>query len=87
MLLALDDAPWSDADDKPCSSRRLPKLPGQYVTPAHKPIKPRGIRTLRLPQGLLRGRPHRRLVPLLPPTLRMAAPRRLGSPKSSLKSA
>jgi hypothetical protein len=45
MLLALDDAPWADVDDKPLNSRMLSKLLGQYVTPANKPIKPRGIRT------------------------------------------
>lgn len=45
MLLALDDAPWGDVDAKPCNSRRLRKLLGQYVTRAHKPIKPRGHRT------------------------------------------
>src|SRR5690606_6807172 len=32
-------------DDKPLNSRMLAKLLGQYVTPANKPIKPRGIRT------------------------------------------
>ncbi|EFF90652.1 conserved hypothetical protein [Streptomyces sp. e14] len=45
MLLALDDAPWGDVDDKPLNSRMLSKLLGQYVTPANKPIKPRAIRT------------------------------------------
>ncbi|MFP1627338.1 DUF3631 domain-containing protein [Streptomyces sp. 5K101] len=44
-LLAMDDAPWGDLDDKPLNSRTLSKLLGQYVTPANKPIKPRGIRT------------------------------------------
>ncbi|MFE5871692.1 DUF3631 domain-containing protein [Streptomyces roseifaciens] len=43
-LLALDDAPWGDLDDKPITSRILSKLLGQYVTPTNKPIKPRGIR-------------------------------------------
>lgn len=45
MLLALDDGPWADVDDKPLNSRMLARLLGQYVTPANKPIKPRGIRT------------------------------------------
>ena len=44
-LLHLDDAPWGDLDDKPITSRTLAKLLKQYVTPANKPIKPRGIRT------------------------------------------
>ncbi|MCM2428800.1 DUF3631 domain-containing protein [Streptomyces sp. RKAG337] len=44
-LLGMDDAPWADLDDKPITSRALAKLLGQYVTPANKPIKPRGIRT------------------------------------------
>ncbi|WP_421108289.1 DUF3631 domain-containing protein [Streptomyces sp. NEAU-S77] len=44
-LLHLDDAPWGDLDDKPITSRALAKLLKQYVTPANKPIKPRGIRT------------------------------------------
>ncbi|GAA2763665.1 DUF3631 domain-containing protein [Streptomyces paradoxus] len=52
MLLALDDAPWGDVDDKPLSSRMLSKLLGQYVTPTNKPIKPRGIRT---PSGFPKG--------------------------------
>ncbi|MFE7896498.1 DUF3631 domain-containing protein [Streptomyces sp. NPDC057424] len=52
MLLALDDAPWADVDDKPLNSRMLSKLLGQYVTPANKPIKPRGIRT---PSGFPKG--------------------------------
>ncbi|MEV5267138.1 DUF3631 domain-containing protein [Streptomyces werraensis] len=52
MLLALDDAPWGDVDDKPLNSRMLSKLLGQYVTPANKPIKPRGIRT---PSGFPKG--------------------------------
>lgn len=43
-LLHLDDAPWGDLDDKPISPQTLAKLLGQYVTPANKPIKPRGIR-------------------------------------------
>ncbi|MFJ1613872.1 DUF3631 domain-containing protein [Streptomyces sp. NPDC088251] len=43
-LLAMDDAPWADLDDKPLNSRGLAKFLGQYVTPANKPIKPRGIR-------------------------------------------
>ncbi|MFH9578509.1 DUF3631 domain-containing protein [Streptomyces globisporus] len=45
ILLRMDDAPWGDLDDKPLNSRTLAKLLGQYVTPAIKPIKPRGIRT------------------------------------------
>ncbi|POX54866.1 DUF3631 domain-containing protein [Streptomyces sp. Ru72] len=52
MLLALDDAPWGDVDDKPLNSRMLAKLLSQYVTPANKPIKPRGIRT---PSGFPKG--------------------------------
>ncbi|WP_326807863.1 DUF3631 domain-containing protein [Streptomyces sp. NBC_01775] len=44
-LLSMDDAPWADLDDKPLNSRTLAKLLGQYVTPANKPIRPRGIRT------------------------------------------
>ncbi|WP_327748490.1 DUF3631 domain-containing protein [Streptomyces europaeiscabiei] len=52
MLLALDDAPWGDLDDKPINARTLSKLLGQYVTPANKPIKPRGIRT---PSGFPKG--------------------------------
>ncbi|MFI1382889.1 DUF3631 domain-containing protein [Embleya sp. NPDC020886] len=44
-LLALDDAQWSDVDDKPLTPRMLARLLGQYVTPGNKPIKPRGIRT------------------------------------------
>ncbi|WP_432138861.1 DUF3631 domain-containing protein [Streptomyces sp. bgisy154] len=52
MLLALDDAPWGDVDDKPLNARMLSKLLGQYVTPANKPIKPRGIRT---PSGFPKG--------------------------------
>ncbi|MFI2453630.1 DUF3631 domain-containing protein [Streptomyces sp. NPDC019539] len=52
MLLALDDAPWADVDDRPLNSRMLSKLLGQYVTPANKPIKPRGIRT---PSGTPKG--------------------------------
>ncbi|MGW6898043.1 DUF3631 domain-containing protein [Streptomyces sp. NBC_01727] len=43
-LLAMDDAPWADLDDKPLNSRGLAKFLGQYVTPGNKPIKPRGIR-------------------------------------------
>ncbi|MET9412647.1 DUF3631 domain-containing protein [Streptomyces klenkii] len=43
-LLAMDDAPWGDLDDKPINSRTLAKLLGQYVTAAGKPIKPRGVR-------------------------------------------
>ncbi|MEV5379759.1 DUF3631 domain-containing protein [Streptomyces nondiastaticus] len=43
-LLALEDAPWGDLDDKPITSRTLSKMLGQYVTPANKPIKSRGIR-------------------------------------------
>ncbi|GGY11549.1 DUF3631 domain-containing protein [Streptomyces anandii] len=52
MLLDLDDAPWGDVDDKPLNSRMLAKLLSQYVTPANKPIKPRGIRT---PSGFPKG--------------------------------
>ena len=44
-LLGMDDAPWGDLDDKPITSRALARMLGQYVTPANKPIKPRGIRT------------------------------------------
>lgn len=44
-LLAMDDAPWADLDDKPLNARSLAKLLGQYSTPNNKPIKPRGIRT------------------------------------------
>ncbi|MEV0914974.1 DUF3631 domain-containing protein [Streptomyces sp. NPDC049967] len=44
-LLAMDDGPWADLDDKPLNSRALAKLLGQYVTSKNKPIKPRGIRT------------------------------------------
>ncbi|GAB2770121.1 DUF3631 domain-containing protein [Streptomyces daliensis] len=51
-LLGMDDAPWADLDDKPLSPRSLAKLLGQYVTPANKPIKPRGIRT---PSGFPKG--------------------------------
>ncbi|MEV4915403.1 DUF3631 domain-containing protein [Streptomyces tirandamycinicus] len=52
VLLALDDAPWTDVDDKALNARMLSKLLGQYVTPANKPIKPRGIRT---PSGTPKG--------------------------------
>ncbi|MZE78509.1 MULTISPECIES: DUF3631 domain-containing protein [Streptomyces] len=52
MLLALDESPWADVDDKPLNARTLSKLLGQYVTPANKPIKPRGIRT---PSGTPKG--------------------------------
>jgi hypothetical protein len=52
MLLALDDGPWADVDDKPLNARMLSKLLGQYVTPNNKPIKPRGIRT---PTGFPKG--------------------------------
>ncbi|MBM7058060.1 DUF3631 domain-containing protein [Streptomyces durocortorensis] len=52
ILLRMDDAPWGDLDDKPLNSRTLAKLLGQYVTPAIKPIKPRGIRT---PSGTPKG--------------------------------
>ncbi|MER6316301.1 DUF3631 domain-containing protein [Streptomyces sp. NPDC001581] len=51
-LLALDDSPWADLDDKPINSRTLARLLGQYVTPGNKPIKPRGIRT---PSGFPKG--------------------------------
>ncbi|GGU84494.1 hypothetical protein GCM10010260_16940 [Streptomyces filipinensis] len=44
-LLAMDDAPWGDLDDKPINSRTLARMLGQYVTAAVKPIKPRSIRT------------------------------------------
>lgn len=44
-LLAMEDAPWGDLDDKPINSRTLARMLSQYVTPANKPIKPRGIRT------------------------------------------
>ncbi|MEU1814976.1 DUF3631 domain-containing protein [Streptomyces roseifaciens] len=43
-LLAMEDAPWGDLDDKPITSRTLSKLLGQYVTPANKPIKSRSVR-------------------------------------------
>ncbi|MER6597316.1 DUF3631 domain-containing protein [Streptomyces parvus] len=52
ILLRMDDAPWGDLDDKPLNSRTLAKLLSQYVTPANKPIKPRGIRT---PSGTPKG--------------------------------
>ena len=45
VLLRMDDAPWGNLDDKPLNSRTPAKLLSQYVTPANKPIKPRGIRT------------------------------------------
>ncbi|MEU2719381.1 DUF3631 domain-containing protein [Streptomyces smyrnaeus] len=51
-LLGMDDAPWADVDDKPLNARGLARLLGQYVTPANKPIKPRGIRT---PSGFPKG--------------------------------
>ncbi|MEU7157350.1 DUF3631 domain-containing protein [Streptomyces chrestomyceticus] len=51
-LLAMDDAPWGDVDDKPINSRTLARLLGQYVTPANKPIKPRSMRT---PMGTPKG--------------------------------
>ncbi|MEU6285837.1 DUF3631 domain-containing protein [Streptomyces sp. NPDC047028] len=51
-LLAMDDAPWGDLDDKPINSRTLARMLGQYVTPNNKPIKPRGIRT---PSGFPKG--------------------------------
>ncbi|MDI5971871.1 DUF3631 domain-containing protein [Streptomyces sp. SL13] len=51
-LLAMDDGPWTDIDDKPLNARLLSKLLGQYVTPGNKPIKPRGIRT---PTGFPKG--------------------------------
>ncbi|MDF3288351.1 DUF3631 domain-containing protein [Streptomyces silvisoli] len=46
VLHGLDDAPWGDLNDdgKPITSRGLSKILGQYMTPGHKPIKPRGIR-------------------------------------------
>ncbi|MEH6374593.1 DUF3631 domain-containing protein [Streptomyces sp. KLMMK] len=43
-LLAMDDAPWGDLDDKPITSRTLSKMLKQYVTPANKPIRSRGVR-------------------------------------------
>ena len=52
ILWSLDDAPWSDLDGRPINARTLAKLLGQYVTPANKPIKPRGIRT---PSGTPKG--------------------------------
>ncbi|MGQ4491068.1 DUF3631 domain-containing protein [Streptomyces sp. SAS_281] len=52
ILLRMEDAPWGDLDDKPLNSRTLAKLLSQYVTPAIKPIKPRGIRT---PSGTPKG--------------------------------
>ncbi|MFJ2290466.1 DUF3631 domain-containing protein [Streptomyces sp. NPDC087894] len=52
VLLAMDDGPWGDLDDKPINSRTLARLLAQYVTPANKPIKPRGIRT---PSGFPKG--------------------------------
>ncbi|MFB7459902.1 DUF3631 domain-containing protein [Streptomyces sp. NPDC056188] len=51
-LLHMDDAPWGDLDDKPINSRTLARMLSQYVTPANKPIKPRGIRT---PSGFPKG--------------------------------
>ncbi|MFD8415550.1 DUF3631 domain-containing protein [Streptomyces sp. NPDC059650] len=51
-LLRMEDAPWGDLDDKPINSRTLARILGQYVTPANKPIKPRGIRT---PSGFPKG--------------------------------
>ncbi|MET8780299.1 DUF3631 domain-containing protein [Streptomyces sp. NPDC004589] len=51
-LLRMEDAPWGDLDDKPINARSLARLLGQYVTPANKPIKPRGIRT---PSGFPKG--------------------------------
>ncbi|MFF8905973.1 DUF3631 domain-containing protein [Streptomyces olivaceoviridis] len=51
-LLAMEDAPWGDLDDKPINSRTLARMLSQYVTPANKPIKPRGIRT---PSGFPKG--------------------------------
>jgi hypothetical protein len=51
-LLAMEDAPWGDLDDKPINSRTLARMLSQYVTPTNKPIKPRGIRT---PSGFPKG--------------------------------
>ncbi|MFD5582235.1 DUF3631 domain-containing protein [Streptomyces sp. NPDC127063] len=51
-LLSMEDAPWGDLDDKPLNSRTLARMLSQYVTPANKPIKPRGIRT---PSGFPKG--------------------------------
>ncbi|MDX2601606.1 DUF3631 domain-containing protein [Streptomyces caniscabiei] len=44
-LLAMDDSPWADMDDKPITPRMLARMLGDYVTPANKPIKPRTFRT------------------------------------------
>ncbi|MFE7840528.1 DUF3631 domain-containing protein [Streptomyces sp. NPDC057474] len=44
-LLAMDDSPWADLDDKPITPRTLARMLGDYVTPANKPIKPRTFRT------------------------------------------
>ncbi|SOD76268.1 Protein of unknown function [Streptomyces sp. 1222.2] len=52
VLLSMEDAPWGDVDDKPLNSRSLARMLSQYVTPANKPIKPRGIRT---PSGFPKG--------------------------------
>ncbi|MEU5794881.1 DUF3631 domain-containing protein [Streptomyces sp. NPDC047813] len=52
VLLATEDAPWGDVDDKPLNSRTLARMLSQYVTPTNKPIKPRGIRT---PSGFPKG--------------------------------
>ncbi|MFZ4240732.1 DUF3631 domain-containing protein [Streptomyces murinus] len=51
-LLAMEDAPWGDLDDKPINSRTLARMLSQYVTPANKPIKPRTFRT---PSGTPKG--------------------------------
>ncbi|MFJ5799254.1 DUF3631 domain-containing protein [Streptomyces decoyicus] len=45
ILLAMEDAPWGDADGRPLTSRRLAKMLGEYVTAANAPIKSRSIRT------------------------------------------
>ncbi|MGW2366356.1 DUF3631 domain-containing protein [Streptomyces sp. NPDC001667] len=51
-LHRMDDAPWADLDDKPLNSRMLSRLLGQYMTPANKPIKSRGVR---IPSGTPKG--------------------------------
>lgn len=51
-LLRMDESPWGDLDDKPINARSLARMLSQYVTPALRPIKPRGIRT---PSGFPKG--------------------------------
>ncbi len=66
-LLQMDDGPWGDMDDKPINSRSLARLLSQYVTPdqqAHQAA--RHPHPVRLPEGLLLGRPHGRVGPVLP---------------------